>query len=265
MVAYDPALLFYIFAFLFLLIRYYTDKPALWRGYTACMIIAALLNSISLAHGIFWAPFYAMRTLFILISLALAAVCLIFSFKEGKSYIGLILLPVVIVSGLLAILFAGSSVKSKAMESMWLYLHIPLIVIGMAFFIGAFAAGFMYLILAVHLKKKAPGRMFMRLPSLTSSDVLSDLALCLGFAFYSAGMFAAIAWTVMRFDSLDPQPGTFYIKITASAAVWLIVGAIILIKKLLPATVKRMAFITAAGFAGTSITLAAVVLAMFRI
>jgi len=271
---YDLAILFYILSFLFLLINFYFNKPILQTLQTLFTCIAIIANAAQIV--IQWQemrhiPVYTLNDLLMLITLSLAIIYLLINLRYKRPYIGAALLPIITATGLVSLFLTPEPVYSKALASMWLYVHIPLTVIGTALFIAAFAAGLMYFILERRLKAKKFGRMFDRLPPLTVIDTFNSAALHLGFAFYTAGIFGVIAWMRFKFHEAmggmsvsDAFGGSLQNKIILACTAWLTVFLILLIKRIRGMAARQTALASVIGFAVVILTYAGVVLFIMR-
>ncbi len=274
MAYYDLAVLFYILSFLLLLINFYFNKPILQTLQTLFTSIAILANVAQIL--IQWQqmsslPVYTLQDLLMLVSLSLAIVYLLINLRYKRPYVGFSLLPMIIAAGLVSLFLTPEPVHSQALASMWLFVHIPLTVIGTAFFLTAFAAGLMYFILERKLKEKKFGRIFDRFPPLAVIDALNSAALHLGFAFYTAGLLAAAAWMRFKFHETmggitisDAFGDSLANKIILACAAWIVAAVILLIKHVRGMSARQTAFASVVGFAAIILTYTGVVLFIMR-
>lgn len=268
MISYDIAVVFYILSFMLLLMNFHFNKLMMERLQMLFLGAGVAVNLLQLVLQ--WhhtrAPFYTIHDLLILVTFSLGLAYIIMHLRYGRGYLGLFLLPVIIVTGLIS-LFLDRAVYSSALESMWLSMHIPLAVIGTAFFLTAFASGIMYFILERQLKRKKFGKIFDRFPSLAVIDKINNASLYLGFAFYTAGILAVLAW--MRFSIAGHVSdlhlgGSFIVKITLVALGWVTIGVILLIKSIKTTTARQAALASVIGAASVLLMYVGVVLFAMR-
>jgi ABC-type uncharacterized transport system permease subunit len=196
-------------------------------------------------------------------TLSMGVIYLIAGIRFGKPYLGLFILPCIMAVGFV-LLFINDSGNSRMLESMWLYIHIPLSVIGMAFFLNAFASGIMYFLLEKQLKKKNFGFIFERFPSLYIINKINSASLHFGFAFYTAGLIAAIGWFRLRYDPAEPFADSFYTKIVIALFAWIVTTAINLVKLFRTTTARQTAFASVIGITTILLTYAAVTIFVLR-
>ncbi|MDR0453576.1 MAG: cytochrome c biogenesis protein [Deferribacteraceae bacterium] len=273
-VYYDLAVLLYILSFLSLLINYYFNKPIFQTLQMLFVGIAIFANATQILMQ--WlrmssAPVYTLQALLILVSLMLAVVYLLINLRYKRPYAGVTLLPMIITAGLVSLFFTTEPVHSQALASLWLYVHIPLNVIGTALFLTAFTAGLMYFLLERRLKAKRFGRMFDRFPPLAVIDTINSAALHLGFAFYTAGLLTAAAWMRFKFHKAmgginisDAFGGSLQNKIVLVCMVWLVVAVILLTKRVRGMSARQTALASVTGFASVILTYTGVVLFITR-
>lgn len=81
------------------------------------------------------------------------------------------------------------------LESYWLYVHVPLAMLGNGFFALSFVLGIMYLIQEHYLKSKKIGGLYFLLPSLDVLDELGYKCLTYGFPLLTAGIITGAIWS----------------------------------------------------------------------
>lgn len=261
MIYYDLAVVLYILSLLLLLINFYLNRPivqTLQTLFTSIAIIANVSQILILRH--LMRGSFVVQDWLMLVSLSLAVVYLLINLKYKRPYVGFFLLPMIILIGFAAIFMRGE-VKgpSLALQNMWLYIHIPLVTIGTAFFLTAFATGLMYFIMEKQLKAKKFGRIFDRFPPLATIDKINTGALYLGFAFYTAGLFSVLGWIHYRMIGLTID-FAFFAKMFTGVLVWIVCGVIILLKNRRGLNAKQTALASIIGFAAVLVTYISVIL-----
>jgi ABC-type uncharacterized transport system permease subunit len=272
---FDLAVVFYILSYLLLIINFYFNKPILQTLQTVSTLAAIIFNIVALILQ--WQAMrqlhsYSVFDLMVFVALALALVYMLLYFKYKRPYLGLFLMPLVIMAGLVALFTANksSSVPSFATESLWLYIHIPLLVLGTAFFLTAFATGLMYFIMERQLKQKKFGKVFAMFPSLDSLDNMNRASLVVGFGTYTAGILCAAGWVSMRiahaglFDTNPELGASFQLKLVFALIVWVMFGVILLLKTKRGMSPRQTAFASVLGFVSVLLAYTAVALFILR-
>lgn len=76
----------------------------------------------------------------------------------------------------------------------WLWLHLGLILCGLAGLLTAVSSAMMYLLQSAQLKSRHPGSTFFKLPSLDSLDRVHFVSLIWGTLLFSLGILSGILW-----------------------------------------------------------------------
>ncbi|MEK7701318.1 MAG: cytochrome c biogenesis protein CcsA [candidate division NC10 bacterium] len=123
----------------------------------------------------------------------------------GLKVLGAFVLPVVLVFSLKSTA-TGPGIE-PALSGAWLWVHIGLVLIGIAAFVLNFAGALMYLLQEHQLRAKRPGAFYHRLPALETLDRLTYRTLALGFPFLTTGLILGVVWAGPAWGSvftLDP-------------------------------------------------------------
>lgn len=185
----------------------------------------------------------------LLLSAAFAATYFIINIKIKSNVIGLFILPFPIVFSILAA-FAPVGEPPQFVESVWRYGHLPFIILGTTFFIAAFLSAAMYLIQERQLRSKSFGVVFRRFPSLDAINKMNDMALKVGFYFFSIGAILGFIWMLK-----SGSGGAFAtLKIIFSLITWAVFAFIMVIKARKGMPPRKMALLTVAGFLSVVIT-----------
>jgi cytochrome c-type biogenesis protein CcsB len=113
--------------------------------------------------------------------------------------------------------------RSPLLKSLWLPIHVSLLLAGEGIFALAFCAGIMYLIQERQLKSKKVGIFYYRLPSLYILDEINARCLMYGFPLLTLGIITGSIWAEYAWGSYwnwDP-------KETFALITWLIYAALI--------------------------------------
>jgi cytochrome c-type biogenesis protein CcsB len=103
-------------------------------------------------------------------------------------------LPVVLMLGLALPTELRALARSPGLRNAWIWAHVVLALIGLAALVLNFAGAVMYLLQERQLKRKHPGSLYYRLPSLETLDRLSVRTLSIGFPFLTAGLLLGVVW-----------------------------------------------------------------------
>lgn len=205
------------------------DRPR-WRHVAIPAAIAAFFfHFVSLAEMLNAAhhrlPVDA-HELQILLALVLSAAFLTVYWRYGTVSLGVFVLPLVFLLGLIPAFAPGQQQSGLVLNSsVWIFLHIALILAAYAALFLSLLASLLYLIQERRLKQKKPG--FKWLPPLETIDQIALKTLLFGFPCMTAGLLigslvaqATIGATYFR----DP-------KILLAFAMWLAYVAMIFIRR----------------------------------
>src|SRR5207342_3200198 len=109
--------------------------------------------------------------------------------QYGVRALSVFVLPVVVVLGLGLPTGLRALTLTPAARSAWIWVHVSLALLGLAALVLNFAGAVMYLLQERQLKarRRQPGSVYYRLPSLETLDRLTYRALTFGFPFLTAG------------------------------------------------------------------------------
>lgn len=248
---FDLSVIFYILSCLSLLIYFGFNRHFFNSTHLVLSMLGSVFAFIELAQ-IIKSGGNSLTLICVLISGVLGLINVFLGLKyKKKTVIGFFILPVIIIAGLTAMFSRAAMVGSGGhmAESMWFYLHLPLVSLGSVLFVVSFVSGLMFFILERELKAKRFGVIFDKFPSLATTNNINSASLYLGFVFYTAGLLAAVGWL-----SFHRGAGTglftpeFYMKIFAGLFAWLIMGIIIIIKRIGGMDARYTAFASVVGF-----------------
>lgn len=126
-------------------------------------------------------------------------------------------LPAVILIFLCAVIYFHPIPRGDAgdVSARWLFLHVGLILLGLAGLLTAVSSAVMYLIQRSQLKSKHPDEVFFKLPSLDALDRVNFISLVWGILFFSLGMVSGVLWA----GDLNALTKAFYDKKVILSAV----------------------------------------------
>ncbi len=174
--------------------------------------------------------------------------------QVGVKVLGAFVLPVVsmlCLSSGAARLAPGTI--DRAITDAWLWVHIALVLIGIAAFVLNFAGAIMYVLQERQLKAKRPGAFYYRLPALETLDRLTYRTLALGFPFLTTGLILGALWASRAWGStfaFDPL-------VLLSFVAWTIYAATLAGRAAAGWHGRRAAYFSIVGFAALVLTLGA--------
>ena len=90
----------------------------------------------------------------------------------------------------------------RALGGAWIWVHIGLVLLGIAAFVLNFAGALMYVLQERQLKAKRPGKLYYRLPDLETLDRLTYRTLAFGFPFLTTGLILGVLWAGRAWGSV---------------------------------------------------------------
>jgi ABC-type uncharacterized transport system permease subunit len=114
--------------------------------------------------------------------------------KHPARYFIFFSLPAAILVFTLAVIYLHPSDGAGAASGGWLWLHLGLILGGLAGLLTAVSSAMMYLLQSAQLKSHRPGEAFFRMPSLDSLDRMHFTSLVWGTLLFSLGILSGILW-----------------------------------------------------------------------
>lgn len=175
--------------------------------------------------------------------------------QSGVKVLGAFVLPVVLVFSLKSTTTRALDLPGiePALSGAWLWVHIGLVLLGIAAFVLNFAGALMYLLQERQLRAKRPGTLYYRLPALETLDRLTYRTLALGFPFLTTGLILGVLWagpawgSVFAFDPLA----------LLSFVAWLIYAGTLAGRAAVGWHGRRAAYFAIVGFAALVLTLGA--------
>jgi ABC-type uncharacterized transport system permease subunit len=205
-------------------------------------------------------PTSSLQNVFQILIISIIVIYLILYLKFKRSMLAFFILPIAIIIGVLTFALKGATVQTGFTNSFWLYLHLPLTIIGSALFMISAITGLMYVMQERQLKNKTFGKIFHRFPPLNVLNQLNDTTLITGFAFFTSGLIAGIIWALVEYSGIF----TFTPKLIFGFITWTIFGIILLIKHTKGLSPNNTAIWSIVGFISIIITYFAVALFLLR-
>lgn len=253
-VLFQITLLFYLIATVGYFGYLWGKKPAVTRLAHGLLSIGFIVHTVVIISR-FWVsghpPITNLHESFSFFSWSVVGLFLILKWKYRVAPIGIILGPMA------SILMVVASFEDQRilplpgiLESYWLPIHGILSFTGEAVFALAFAAGVFYLIQESRIKRKNPGELSKRLPSLETLDDVNYMCLSLGFPLLTAGIITGSFWANYAWGSYwswDP-------KETWSLITWLIYAALLHQRVNVGWRGRKAAIMAIVGFASVAFT-----------
>jgi len=174
--------------------------------------------------------------------------------QSGVKVLGAFVLPVASMLGVSAAAARlGPGPIERAITGAWLWVHIALVLVGIAAFVLNFAGAIMYVLQERQLKGRRPGAFYYRLPALETLDRLTYRTLALGFPFLTTGLILGAVWAGRLWGTLfalDPL-------VLLSFVAWAIYAATLAGRAAAGWHGRRAAYFSIVGFAALVLTLGA--------
>ena len=171
--------------------------------------------------------------------------------KYRIASLGVFAFPAIFIMTFMANLaYTPSDSIPQALQSNWIYIHTPLVILAYVALFIAFSAAVLYLIQEHELKSKHPKMFYNRLPSLEICDDLAYRSLAVGFPLMTLGIISGALWAQTVWGTL----WTGDAKIVLSFFTWLIYLLLINYRLIGGWRGKKAAYLAIAGFAGVLVT-----------
>ncbi|HUG38743.1 MAG TPA: cytochrome c biogenesis protein CcsA [Candidatus Limnocylindrales bacterium] len=182
--------------------------------------------------------------------------------QYGVKVLAVFVLPVVVMLGLGLPTGLRTLPLAHAARSAWIWVHVGLALLGLAALVLNFAGAVMYLLQERQLKtrRRRPGKVYYRLPSLETLDRLTYRTLTLGFPFLTAGLVLGALWAPSAWGSLfafDPLA-------LFSIVMWAVYAVMLSARMVGRGRGRRAAYFSIAGFAVLLLSLGAGVILQGR-
>ncbi len=253
-VFFNLALLFYAIGTFHYLVYLVFQKSLVSRVAYWLTVAGFASNTLYFAARIWQSGYFPATNLFESMSFFAWAVILFFLIYErryGIRVLGAFVLPVA-----LMLMFSGSLLEKEitplvpALKSRWLFFHTTFAFLGDAAFVVTFTGGIMYLIQERQLKRRQPGLLYHRLPSLEVLDRLNYHSLTIGFVCLTLGIITGAVWADFAWGSYwswDP-------KETWSLITWFIYAALLHARLTVGWRGRKAAWLAIVGFAAVLFT-----------
>ncbi len=215
-------------------------RSAIWGVRIGWLLQTLLLLTQALrADGFPWGTWAESLNLFVWLTVG---AYLIWGCRSSFRLLGLAVMP--LAAGLLAASWAAGGIGDVGRSefgTIFLALHVGLILAAFAGFTIAAALAALYLWQERRLKHHAPGVLKLRAPSLSSLDLFSSKAILVALPVLTLGMAIGFARLVTYGGGLDPIVGLTLLA-------WLVFGSYLLLRFELGWRGRRAAFVALAGF-----------------
>jgi len=141
----------------------------------------------------------------------------------------------------------------RALGGAWIWVHIGLVLLGIAAFVLNFAGALMYVLQERQLKAKRPGKLYYRLPDLETLDRLTYRTLALGFPFLTTGLILGVLWAGRAWGSVFAYDPLALLSFVA----WVIYAGTLAGRAAAGWRGRRAAYFAIIGFATLVLTLGA--------
>jgi cytochrome c-type biogenesis protein CcsB len=166
--------------------------------------------------------------------------------------LGAFVLPVVLVLSINSATTRPLGIE-RALGGAWIWVHIGLVLIGIAAFVLNFAGALMYVLQERQLKAKRTGTLYYRLPDLETLDRLTYRTLALGFPFLTTGLILGVLWAGRAWGSVFAYDPLALLSFVA----WVIYAGTLAGRAAAGWRGRRAAYFAIVGFATLVLTLGA--------
>ena len=229
-------------------------KQTLFKPAVAAMLLGFVCHVASMifrAYELQAIPLGQRYESFSLFAAAAVLAFLLVHWRYKISSMGIFAFPAIFVMTFIAYMsYDSSRVLPEALQSEWIFIHVPSVLFGYVALFIAFSAAVLYLIQARELKSKQPKMFFNRLPSLEMCDDLAYRSLAIGFPLMTLGILSGALWAQQVWGpawTSDP-------KILLSFSTWLIYLLLIHYRLISGWRGKKAAYQAIAGFVGVLVT-----------
>jgi len=225
-------------------------KPALFAmiGGFACHVTSIILRALE----VHYIPLTQRYEAFSFFGALVALGFLIAYAKYRIAPLSVFVFPLIFIMTFIANLSYDPSTSIPAvLRSNWIYIHIPLVLLGYTALFIAFTAAVMYLLQERELKSKHPTIFHNRLPSLEVCDDLAYKSLALGFPLMTLGIVSGALWAQSAWGNVWGGD----LKVLLAFCTWLIYLLLIHYRLIAGWRGKRAAYLAIVGFIGVLLTL----------
>src|SRR5438876_1744396 len=175
--------------------------------------------------------------------------------QYGVKVLGAFVMPVVLVFSLNSATTRSLGIPGieRALGGAWIWVHIGLVLVGIAAFVLNFAGALMYVLQERQLKAKRPGALYYRLPDLETLDRLTYRTLALGFPFLTTGLILGVLWAGRAWGSVFAYDPLALLSFVA----WAIYAGTLAGRAAAGWRGRRAAYFAIIGFATLVLTLSA--------
>src|SRR2546430_1240377 len=175
--------------------------------------------------------------------------------QYGVKVLGAFVLPVVLVFSLNSATTRSLGIPGieRALGGAWIWVHIGLVLVGIAAFVLNFAGALMYVLQERQLKAKRPGALYYRLPDLETLDRLTYRTLAFGFPFLTTGLILGVLWAGRAWGSVFSYDPLALLSFVA----WAIYAGTLAGRAAAGWHGRRAAYFAIIGFAALVLTLGA--------
>jgi len=203
----------------------------------------ATIISYMLTRG--QAPITTVHESLVFFSWAIVFIYIILEYKYKITVMGAFVIPLAFSSMVLSLNYPILKTPVPAyFRSAWLMVHTTFAFLGDAAFAIAFGIGLMYLIQERQLKKKKPGLLYRRLPSLDILDELNYKSIAIGFPLLTLAIVTGSVWS----NSLRGEYWSWDPKEIWSLITWMIYAAYLHARLISGWRGRKAAYLAIIGF-----------------
>lgn len=239
----------YLFVSIFLFVGFYKTKlKVFWNKIKIIFLLGFIFHSI--AFFLYWEnkkhfPVTTISESIFLLGWLLVPIILFIEYRNKDIIMNTVLMPLVLISVLNILLhYPNSFVLNPVLKSSWIFIHVPVSLLGFFFLFVSFGASIMYLIQERAVKAKKYNWMYVRLPSMQESDSINYYCIILGFIFISLGIITGILWSKTAFNKF----WQWDIKEILTAFTWVVYAILLFSRKAMKRKGRFAAYFSIAAF-----------------
>jgi ABC-type transport system involved in cytochrome c biogenesis permease subunit len=226
------------------------------RVATTLLVLAVLahtfvigMQTMEVGHVPFANPSRAISTSVWLLALSY----LYLEITTDERAMGVFILPIAVALQVIPVLDPGVENVIPVLDSPWFWVHMLSLLFAYASFALAAVLGLIYMLQFKEIKKKHLGYFYMRLPPLTTLDVMNLRSMTIGWVFLTLGLVVGVIWATQARASAPNDPnlqamGLNDPKILVAFITWAVYAFALLARRAMGWSGRQTAWLSAVGF-----------------
>jgi ABC-type transport system involved in cytochrome c biogenesis permease subunit len=231
-------------------------QPQAGRVATTLLVLAVLahtfvicMQTMEVGHVPFANPSRAISTSVWLLALSY----LYLEITTDERAMGVFILPIAVALQVIPVLNPGVENIDPVLDSPWFWVHMLSLLFAYASFALAAVLGLIYMLQFKEIKKKHLGYFYMRLPPLTTLDVMNLRSMTIGWVFLTLGLVVGVIWATQARASAPNDPnlqamGLNDPKILVAFITWAVYAFALLARRAMGWSGRQTAWLSTVGF-----------------